>query len=1727
MTQKNWLVSDSFGITVRNIVGPGNKPVDLLMIVEPDDGITEDIANILKKPELGFKTNGKGYWVTSKFITKDRKINLSGFGRVLVAEGISVRVQPIEANSLKKMHDDAIIRGKTFAAQRIVQELNKETAILVGKNLQGEDVYQFENGLRAIPQGSSYSLSSDAKNDDENKRFLINGSVSNDTINIDIEFLTNLVVQEIRDLKPSERWSEEKTVELLQKLIKADPQDASNLIAVVNSCHKSINQSLESRFLAELSEDSIKSNGEMKALRTASAVFSRMLPEFNEDGDKVQNYLPPIAVIAKRRLNESGIKVFDLIGSTSSIKSEFDKLAEGESAFVLQLSNSHNIESALRGDIDAIRQEGDLLTAFDLKETQHADSLSLLRVMKFKKSKELASNPDKEALPLNFMSTSQFSESFALVELAISEDEPLPLNRNKLEDALKIKMQKNIKEVEFVPTTTTGSMPSKYVVPASLATPQRKAVAALIEKVGDLGEYLQEKLQLDLATINQVFSKVQVEHISMAISRHEDGFGFVIGDGTGTGKTRQLAALMRYQALNDEQILFITPDKELLRNLWKEIKILKAEDIIVPFVAATEPLKDEDGNPVVFSNGETSEEHHKQLKKIIENKSVIPGKYNAVLTTYSAISRKPNVKPIESINNFNSSFDRVVKTKTKTKNGIDEPTHARVYDATLALIKFSGRSDTYMLLDESHLITGESNTRKAVKEIQDACSGKAYASATAMKNARRVAPYADAMRVPMTPSQLKEVLLLGGEPALEAFSASLTEEGGYVRAEMPTSDIIVKHHIDEQNNARYEKISDSYSDIMQVYLRMIAYVNKAKAVAVDEFNFAIDPEGFKPSAKSEMQIGLNTTGFTSRFTKTNELFIACIKADFIAEEAIETIRSGGKALIPLELTSETNIKFIQETYELPKFTDKQVSQGMVQEWIEIEKAKNPDFKGVPTNFKDVLARMFIESRKIKIPHLENGKKTEHLIDMMDLVSKHLSKNEIAEFEDLLTTFDEKLQDFPELTANPYDHILNRVRRVGYKAEAYAGRHIEVRETEDGYSYFAVGKNRGNEKIRESFQNDDIDCVVMGRSGWTGSEWHSIKDKPVTMINVIPPTSADLDKQLQGRVNRTGQKNAPIMLYTSTGLLVETRLNMQAVNRVRLMNATSKGDANMDAHEDDVQLFTPVGIEAVKRYLIANIHVMEKLGFNPDDLDASYASGGSLSTAFTARVQMLKNSEAKVIMAEVESEYYSYLNELAEQGIKPFGQPVMDVEATISKGIQVDGLQNSDNPWQQPVYLAQASYTERLVIQSSSDVLLKIKENEDPKNTNGNQQSSVMAVNQLKATQRFDSFSKHLQNVADDTYKAIRKLTSAKIDDIGPDKGKLFSMREKYERASEMSKLLSGMKLGQVVRLSVDSNDMSQQVEGVVTDIQMINSAGYSPTLTVAVPGKGEMTLTAIGCDKLNVTKTAIMFNGKTSLANEFDSQDTTINVQRVAVFGPPFATIMKAASILKSNGHKASNAVKIVNMTIHDEEKGKYVQKVALLPKDMNLLSVMSSPMELNASQCANYIRFAGDHVRTMTTSASKASMSESDLALNIVGSDATGGRTIIISGSKKYLKKLVDDENMQDFGVDSTGQPGFGGSPRTKNAQIEIQQDKIFEALTYLEEEHGIRFFSSEFGMKFIQDFNSANLPSDYKAWLKSCRDELMSLHKDQDSDLDLNEIINGNPQPNANQSVALAATP
>ena len=143
-------------------------------------------------------------------------------------------------------------------------------------------------------------------------------------------------------------------------------------------------------------------------------------------------------------------------------------------------------------------------------------------------------------------------------------------------------------------------------VPRNLQAPTSDAlrrIELLYEKTIDafVAEQLgwsEEKLALHL-------NAEQVDGVALGIHAYVKGEGLLLGDATGTGKGRILAALARYARLQGDPILFITEKPTLFLDFYRDIENIDSLDLFQnPFVINNNiQILDQQGNPVGPNKG--------------------------------------------------------------------------------------------------------------------------------------------------------------------------------------------------------------------------------------------------------------------------------------------------------------------------------------------------------------------------------------------------------------------------------------------------------------------------------------------------------------------------------------------------------------------------------------------------------------------------------------------------------------------------------------------------------------------------------------------------------------------------------------------------------------------------------------------------------------------------------------------------------------------------------------------------------------------------------------------------------------------------------------------------------------------------------------------------------------------------------------------------------------------
>ena len=131
-------------------------------------------------------------------------------------------------------------------------------------------------------------------------------------------------------------------------------------------------------------------------------------------------------------------------------------------------------------------------------------------------------------------------------------------------------------QVEYIPKSSGASVGTLSPVAMQQAT--QESLERLVEKHGDIDNYVAEALQVDVETLHINLSAEQIDALGLAIDNAEQGKGFIIGDQTGIGKGRVVASMIKYALVNDKIPIFVTEGSNLYADMIRDLDAIGMKD---------------------------------------------------------------------------------------------------------------------------------------------------------------------------------------------------------------------------------------------------------------------------------------------------------------------------------------------------------------------------------------------------------------------------------------------------------------------------------------------------------------------------------------------------------------------------------------------------------------------------------------------------------------------------------------------------------------------------------------------------------------------------------------------------------------------------------------------------------------------------------------------------------------------------------------------------------------------------------------------------------------------------------------------------------------------------------------------------------------------------------------------------------------------------------------------
>jgi hypothetical protein len=703
-------------------------------------------------------------------------------------------------------------------------------------------------------------------------------------------------------------------------------------------------------------------------------------------------------------------------------------------------------------------------------------------------------------------------------------------------------------QVSYNPHSNAPSVGT--LVPGAMRDSIDESLTKIEDEMGSIDQYVANSLKIDVSDLETNFSAEQVDALALAIRNAEAGKGFIIGDQTGIGKGRVVAAMIKYALVNGKVPIFVTEKPNLYSDMIRDL-----DDI-----GMTKELALDTAKPKIFitnsseaipyqllrtdKNGDVTETNltikapksgkalEEMMKEMVKNDSL--GDYKVIFTTYSQLQTiKGNIPERgKFIQNFGQG--------------------------------------NYMIFDESHNAGGGAASRdsddmtraKFVRELVQNAFGTFFSSATYAKRPDVMDLYSstDMSLAVDSPSELGDAIKFGGVPMQQIVATMLTRVGQYIRRERTFAGVAY--------DTRETKVDKQTAENMASAMRSVLAFSRAKDSVIKGIQKEFDKEGKIATEFGGETRTIQGANFGSVMHNLIDQMLLSLKAQDSVNHAIDRLKAGEKVVMTV---SNTMGSFLQSYAE-----DMGIDVG----------------GEVDLSFADLYVRYLDKQRMVTIRGPE-GKVLHRLTD------EELGPTLTEQYESVKKQILES--GFGSAPISPIDYMHNELRQAGFKTDEITGRTVTlnyaggtpVLQTRTANIKQRVGAVRG-------FNNGEVDVLILNQAGSTGLSLHAaekFKDKRKRhMIIVQPEKNIDTHMQMLGRVHRTGQVIAPAYSQMMADIPAEMRPAAVLMKKMASLNAnTTASRKSAVTAEGVVDFINEYGGQVVQEYLRDNPEVVEAIG----------------------------------------------------------------------------------------------------------------------------------------------------------------------------------------------------------------------------------------------------------------------------------------------------------------------------------------------------------------------------------------------------------------------------------------------------------------------------------------------------------------------------------------------------
>lgn len=740
-------------------------------------------------------------------------------------------------------------------------------------------------------------------------------------------------------------------------------------------------------------------------------------------------------------------------------------------------------------------------------------------------------------------------------------------------------------------------------VPDAMEFEMHSAINRIKQDVGgDMDNFVRHRLGYKYKTqLCNALSAEQIDAVGISIYNIEAlNQAVIIGDQTGIGKGRVAASMIRYAVEQGIIPIFLTEKVNLFSDIYRDLSAIGSENLrpfIVNARGSKTHIKDENGNVVYEALTKPEQDSIFKSRKI-------PAGYDFVVATYSQFN-SPDKKPLKP-------------------------------QFLLEIAKGS-----ILIMDESHNSSGSSNTGVFMQGVLARTKGAIFLSATFAKRPDNMPIYAMKTAISeanMSKEELVDAITKGGVALQEVLASQLVAEGQMIRRERTYEGIEVNYItlLDKANE--HKAIADNITNIIRDIIKFQEVHINARVDELDEIAAAEGKE-------VDLREGTNQGGvdnqpyFSKVFNIINQMLFS-IKAEAVAEKAIERLKQGKKPLIAFAST-------------MGSFIEQMGSVGDV----------------IKADFSIVLDKGLRGVLRYTVT-LPNGEKDYEYFDVAELS---------VEAQEEYARISENIREISTgITISPIDVIVQKIEKAGYSVREVTGRKLKLRlNLKSGMGEIQNRRKINTNDAFREFNNNEADVLLINQSGSTGASAHAIVTDKVSeeevkqrvMIVLQPELDINTEVQKRGRINRTGQILKPIYDYVNSAIPAEQRLMMMLQKKLKSLDAnTSSNQKQSNSILDVPDFLNKYGDKVVLEYLEENKEVNDLLG-DPLNLGTGKEIKDGGAHKVSGRVAVLSTKMQEDFYRDIKDRYDTLVDYLKQSGDYDLEVEQLDLQTeTISSSV---------------------------------------------------------------------------------------------------------------------------------------------------------------------------------------------------------------------------------------------------------------------------------------------------------------------------------------------------------------------------------------------------------------------------------------------------------------------------